>query len=75
MYPRFHLQYIFQKDQLNEQLRGKKIKGVLETSYIHKILPSAVADLFYILLKRQKIKTKTNNLEQNKETCLPRQIN
>ena len=33
------------------------MKGVLETSFIHKILPSAAADLFYILLKKQKIKT------------------
>ena len=34
----------------NEQLkRARKIKGVLETSFIHKILPSAAADLFYIL--------------------------
>ena len=49
----------------NEQLRARKIKGVLETSFIHKILPSAVSDLFYFLLKKQKIKTKTNNLSSS----------
>ena len=45
------------------------MKEVLETSFIHKILPSAAADLFNILLKKQEIK----NTPQNNQTVKSKQ--